>query len=117
MPHIHKPLVSPSLIGRTHELEILEQVAADAMRGAGQCLFIAGEAGVGKSRLIAELRRRLAMRRFIVLQGHCSDQDFTLPYAPWIDLLRAFFAHLTVTEIEASLGPWLPEVIKVLPEL
>src|SRR5688500_14791845 len=99
MSRRHKPIVSPILVGRVHEVEVLEQAVADAERGAGRCILVAGEAGVGKSRLVTEILTRVANRNFLTLQGYCSEQDVVFPYAPWIDLLRSFFARLTPAEV------------------
>jgi tetratricopeptide (TPR) repeat protein len=117
MPHVDKPLVSSILVDRMRELEALEQAAWATARGRGRCLLVAGEAGVGKSRLVTELCARVADQHFLILRGYCADQDVAFPFAPWIDLLRTFFARLTSVEIRDSLSQWAPEFIKLLPEL
>jgi tetratricopeptide (TPR) repeat protein len=50
---------------------------------------IVGEAGVGKSRLLLELRHRLAGRRVVYLEGRCLSYGAAIPYVPVVDLLRA----------------------------
>src|SRR5262245_14125067 len=108
--------VSPVIIGRTFELDTLGQALNDTRQGIGRCILIAGEAGVGKSRLLGELRRRAAGERFVVLQGHCFEQDVSFPYSLWIDALRAFFAWSDASEIERVLGRLASEFVKLLPE-
>ena len=61
--------------------------------------MLTGEAGIGKSRLVAELRTRAAAERFVILEGHCFEQDISFPYAPWIDALRMDLSVLSVAEI------------------
>jgi DNA-binding CsgD family transcriptional regulator len=79
--------------------------------------LLTGEAGIGKSRLIEELRHRATSENFTILQGDCFEQDVSFPYAPWIDALRAFFRSLNAADIEELLGPLAPEFVKLLPEL
>jgi len=82
-------LTCPILIGRVREVLQLDQALRAARAGLGHSVLIAGEAGVGKSRLLAEMASRAANGRFTILTGHCFEQDASFPYAPWIDLLRA----------------------------
>jgi predicted ATPase len=112
-----KPIISPVLVGRAFELECLERALTAVQAGAGQCFVLAGEAGVGKSRLVAEVCANAANQGFLMLQGHCFEQDISFPYAPWIDLLRLFCARRSPVEIQTTLGSWAGELIKLLPEL
>jgi DNA-binding CsgD family transcriptional regulator len=105
------------LIGRNQELNILEQALSAARRGIGCCILLTGEAGIGKSRLIEELKRQAASEKFTILQGNCFEQTLSFPYAPWIDALRASIAPLAATEIKKLLGSLAPEFMKLLPEL
>src|SRR5690349_2354754 len=84
------PLVSPVLVGREQHLEALLHLVDRARAGQGQLALLAGEAGIGKSRLIAEVRRLAAAAGFQLLRGHCFEPDALLPYAPLLDLLRSF---------------------------
>src|SRR5581483_7696158 len=80
-------VVCPILVGRAAYLEPL-RAAMDGLRaGKGHTLLIAGEAGIGKSRLVGEgrdLARRLGLP---LLEGRCFEADSGLPYAPIVDLL------------------------------
>ncbi|WP_143536686.1 ATP-binding protein, partial [Rhodococcus sp. 05-2254-6] len=58
-----------TLIGRDAELAALEQVVADAARGVPAAAVVSGDAGVGKTRLLAELRRNAEARATRVLVG------------------------------------------------
>jgi DNA-binding CsgD family transcriptional regulator len=105
------------LIGRDRELNILLQALRDAREGTGSCVLLAGEAGIGKSRLVAEMRTRASSERFLILDGHCFEQDVSFPYAPWVDALRAFLAQKSSAETAELLGPLGSELVKLLPEL
>lgn len=109
--------ISPVFVGRTREMEFLEQALRAAQNGAGRCVLLAGEAGIGKSRLAGELVQRAAVEHFIILQGHCSEQDASFPYAPWIDAWRTFLAPKSASEASEFLGAFASELVKFLPEL
>ncbi len=78
-------IVTPVLIGRLREMEILDQALHAVQNGTGRCIMLAGDAGIGKSRLAAEFSDRAIPVHFLILQGYCSEQDISFPYAPWID--------------------------------
>ena len=99
-----------TLIGRKQELNTLEKAVHDVSRGSGCCILLTGEAGIGKSRLIDELKRQAASEKFAILQGNCFEQSIAFPYAPWIDALRAYFEPLDAAEIKKRLGPLAPGV-------
>lgn len=111
------PSVTPVLIGRTREMETLERALGAAKGGVGRCVLIAGEAGIGKSRLIQELIGRAAPEGFSIVQGNCFEQSSSSPYAPWADALRAFLAQKSASETVELLGPLASEFVKLLPEL
>ncbi|HEX9014214.1 MAG TPA: AAA family ATPase, partial [Anaerolineaceae bacterium] len=110
-------VIFPELVGREREMEILGGALRSARGGAGSCVLLAGEAGIGKSRLAAELSRQAASAGFWVLRGYCSEQDSAFPYAPWTDALRAFLAPRNAAETGEVLGPFAAELVKLLPEL
>ncbi len=106
-----------AIIGRDHELETLEGALESARRSAGSCWILAGEAGIGKSRLIEELKRRAASENFTILQGNCFEQSSSFPYAPWVDAVRAALTPLGAADIKRFLGRLAPEFMRLLPEL
>ncbi len=76
-------------VGRDHELELLRGRLAAAVRGQGQVVAIAGDAGIGKSRLVGELRRDLTGDGILCLEGHCLPYATPIPCLPLVELLRA----------------------------
>ena len=75
-------------VGRERELAILEELFAQVEMGSGQIVGIVAEAGGGKSRLLYEFRQRLADKRVTYLEGRCLSYGQTIPYHPFIDVLR-----------------------------
>jgi class 3 adenylate cyclase/tetratricopeptide (TPR) repeat protein len=78
------------LVGRDAELEILERSWEEARAGRRQIVNLVGEAGIGKSRLLHELRGRLEGQNFFFLQGHCPAHRHGA-FLPFIEVVRTFF--------------------------
>ncbi len=77
-------------VGRQEELAALETALAHAREGFGSVVLVAGEAGIGKSRLISELGARAARQGMTIVLGECLPLgEGELPYAPVLGALRA----------------------------
>jgi DNA-binding CsgD family transcriptional regulator/tetratricopeptide (TPR) repeat protein len=111
-------LVSPTLIGRDAELESLAAALDRAEEGRPVHVLLAGEAGVGKSRLVAEASRHAAGRGFRVLAGGCADiGDGGIPYGPLVEVLRAVQRELSEDDLGPVLGPARGDLARLLPAL
>jgi DNA-binding CsgD family transcriptional regulator/tetratricopeptide (TPR) repeat protein len=83
---------SPRLVGRTDELAALEALLHRAASGSGGAVLVAGEAGIGKSRLIAELETRARGAGALALAGECVElAEGELAFAPIVAALRPAF--------------------------
>jgi DNA-binding CsgD family transcriptional regulator len=81
------------LIGRYEELARLSGVLERARGGTARAVLIAGDAGVGKTRLLNEIAGRAAAAGTTVLTGHCVDLgDVGLPYLPFTEILGVLAA-------------------------
>ena len=81
-------------------------------------VLVAAEAGMGKSRLIAELAGRAARNDVIVLVGECVPlAEGELPYAPIVVALRSLVSHWDATELKALPEPARHELAALMPEL
>ena len=76
-------------VGRDGEVERLGQLWKEAAAGQLRTALLAGEPGVGKTRLAAELARTVHDEGAIVLAGRC-DEDLGVPYQPFVEALRHF---------------------------
>lgn len=112
----HTTITCPAMIGRDAELSVLGQLLSRAQGGQGSTALVIGEAGVGKSRLVAELVFQAQELGFQILKGGCFELDYALPYAGLLDLLRAQLSLLTPDAIAPMLGPLAPHLIGLLPE-
>jgi DNA-binding CsgD family transcriptional regulator/tetratricopeptide (TPR) repeat protein len=79
---------SARLVGRDGELTRLLGLLDDASSGRPSHALISGDAGVGKTRLVAELASRASDRGFLVLSGRCAELGDSIPYLPLADALR-----------------------------
>jgi len=117
-----KRLASSRLIGRSAELAELAAALADATDGRPSLAFVAGESGVGKTRLLAELERRARDGGALVLAGDSIDLggESELPYLPLVAALRplARSGHPALTEpVREAVAPLLPGLGVATPEL
>ena len=80
---------SPRFVGRGAELDALERLLARASSGSSRAVLVAGDAGIGKSRLVGELEERARARDVCVLVGECVElAEGELAFAPIISALR-----------------------------
>ncbi|MFB0545808.1 MAG: AAA family ATPase, partial [Anaerolineae bacterium] len=85
------------LIGRDEEFAKLKEVLAKVLQGRGQMVSLIGEAGVGKSRLVAELKAYALTRDDheptpLWLEGRCLELGMAASYAPFIDIFQEYLA-------------------------
>lgn len=83
------PILCPILVGRDDLLELADRRIAEAADGHGQLLLLAGEAGIGKSRLLDAVDRKARMRGFVGAQGAVAPQDRDVPSSLVLDFARA----------------------------
>jgi DNA-binding CsgD family transcriptional regulator/tetratricopeptide (TPR) repeat protein len=111
-------VASPTFVGRVEELGVLEAAQGRAANGEPAVVLVGGEAGVGKTRLVAELtgRRRAAGARMLV--GGCLPVGGgSLPYAPIVEALRPLPTELGVDAVRQLVGPSWSELARLLPSL
>jgi DNA-binding CsgD family transcriptional regulator/tetratricopeptide (TPR) repeat protein len=113
----NKPVVCPTIVGRATELAALHAIVQEVEEGQSRFLLLNGEAGIGKSRLVAAVKTEASSRGFLVLQGNCFQRDLTSPYAPLLDLLRLYIANQPPEVRKAELQPFAQELLPVLPDL
>jgi class 3 adenylate cyclase/tetratricopeptide (TPR) repeat protein len=78
------------LVGRADALAVLERAAESARAGRGRAVYVVGEPGIGKSRLLLELRRRLG-DSMTWIEGRCLSFAQSTPFLPMTDALRQLF--------------------------
>jgi tetratricopeptide (TPR) repeat protein len=105
------------IVGREVELAHLRDALQATLAGQGQLVAVMGQAGIGKSRLVAELVAEASRKGARILLGRCFETEQVLPFGPWINVLRA--SRLAADrETLDRLGPvWRAELARLLPEI
>ena len=79
------------LIGRDSEWRTIQSLADQSLAGKGQVITIAGDVGLGKSRLLDELTAYWTKQGALGVSATCPSFGRHTPYLPWLDLLRTLF--------------------------
>ncbi len=106
---------SGSFIGREFELARLQGVLMRTLQGQGRLVLIGGPAGIGKSRLVRELRLRAQLQRVFVAEG-AAEEHARAPYHPWINTLRQLIVFQQGRDPELVRGH-APALLQLMPAL
>jgi hypothetical protein len=88
---LQEPTYALPMVGRTNELQIINDKLDLAEQGKGQVIGITAEAGMGKSRLVAEVIRLACKKGFTGYGGACQSDAVNTPYQTWKSVWGAFF--------------------------
>jgi class 3 adenylate cyclase len=83
-----RPAALTPFVGREQEVALLLDRWRDAIEGEGQVVLLSGEAGIGKSRILAALRERIGSGEHIVLRYQCSPHHVNDAFFPIIGQIR-----------------------------
>ncbi|HEY3336598.1 MAG TPA: AAA family ATPase [Candidatus Limnocylindrales bacterium] len=109
---------SPVFVGRGDELQRLQAVLERARAGVAGTVIVGGEAGVGKTRLLSELRARAEAGGLRVLGGACVDLgDGAPPYDPLVAALRPWLKAMSAADFGRIVGPARSAVLQLIPDL
>ena len=125
---LHEPKYALPMVGRAAELALIEQKLETALSGRGQVVAITAEAGMGKSRLIAEVVRRARGQNILGYGGECQSYGTSTSYLVWHSIWQGFFnlepgwstaaqiqsLEQQISEIDPGLLPRLPLLGTVL---
>ena len=121
---LHEPKYALPMVGRAAELGLIEQKLETALLGHGQIAGITAEAGMGKSRLMAEVIRLAKERGVMGYGGECQSYGTSTSYLVWQDIWRGFFyldpgdpAAEQIESLERQLSEIDPGLLPRLPLL
>ena len=114
---IRSQLSCPTPIGRDAPLRALLERLDRAIQGNGLVVLLGGDAGVGKSRLIRELKHESMGRSIRTIEGRCSSTESSVPYAPFMDALRFRIAKGESDAVGQMLGPLRAILAPIFPQL
>jgi len=110
-------VLCPVLCGRDHELRVLRDAFARATDGRGDgggMVFVTGEPGIGKSRLIRELTGYARGRGAVTVTGRAVPTGSGTPYRPLTEALLGLLRDRPLPA-DGGLDPWLPALRPILP--
>jgi tetratricopeptide (TPR) repeat protein len=107
-----------NFVGRGAELAFMGEAWQRAVRGRRQLILVAGEAGIGKTRLLGEFCRTCHDSGAVTLVGRC-DEEALVPYQPYVESLSQFVDSCTELELSRQVANSLitPELARVVPAL
>ena len=114
---LHEPKYAIPMVGRAAELALIEQKLDLALLGRGQIVGITAEAGMGKSRLMAEVIRLARRRNVIGYGGECQSYGTSTSYLVWQDIWRAFFKLDTAWSVEEQIKALEQQLTEINPAL
>ena len=105
-------------IGRDVERASLRRLVDDALAGDGRLALVAGEPGIGKTRLVSEIGREATARGMQVLTGHCVEMSGAPPYLPYVQMIeQAIDNPRSPLALREALGDVAAEIARIAPAL
>jgi tetratricopeptide (TPR) repeat protein len=112
------PTPLTAFVERDAERARLRRLVDETLAGRGRLALAAGEAGVGKSRLVAEIGDEAQARGMRVLTGHCVEMSGTPPYLPYVEIIeQAISSPRSSVALREALGDVAPEIARIAPTL
>ncbi|MDX6690452.1 MAG: hypothetical protein QOG15_1909 [Solirubrobacteraceae bacterium] len=102
-------------VGRSSDLDLLHEQWEASAAGA-RITSLIGEAGIGKTMLAARFAHDVHAEGATVLYGR-ADEEAVVPYSAFVESLRHYVVHTPRAALEDALGPHLPELGSLIPEL
>jgi len=115
--HLQEPIYNLPMVGRAQELQLAAGKIALAQQGRGQIIGITAEAGMGKSRLNAEIIRLAANRGLVGYGGECQSHGTNVSYLVWRNVWRGFFGLDPAWEPERQLAHLDSALTAIDPDL
>lgn len=115
-PELAPSTGSTAFIGRAAEAARLTKALDRTRGGTRQHVMIAGEPGIGKTRLAAEIARLAHSQGMLVVHGR-SDEESVVPFQPFLQTIRHYVDHAPQAELVDAFRLAGPEIARLVPEL
>jgi class 3 adenylate cyclase/tetratricopeptide (TPR) repeat protein len=117
-----RPSTAPArltpFVERDTERATLRRLVDDAVDGHGRFALVAGEPGVGKSRLVAEIGAEAQAHGMRVFTGHCVDMNGAPTYLPYVEIIEQVISSpRSPLALRVALGDVAPEIARIAPAL
>src|SRR5215475_12340305 len=106
-----------AFVGREEELRLLEAELTEAAAGRGRLVGIAGDPGIGKTRVVEEFIARAAVRPGRMVWGPCPAHPGAPPYWPWQQAIRAYADTNDPATLASELGAEAADIARLVPAL
>jgi DNA-binding SARP family transcriptional activator len=124
VPPSPRPPLPPALarrerspfVGRENAVAWLRAQWSEAQGGSGRLAIIAGQPGIGKTRLASELARAAHDEGAVVLLGRCHE-ELLISYQPFVEAFARYAAALSPEALRGQVGPYADELARFVPEL
>jgi predicted ATPase len=111
-----KRALCPVTVGRQDELALIEDALREALAGRGGMILLAGDAGLGKTRVCVELAGLAESLGAAVLSGASPETDLALPYLPFVEAIGKHLAGVDKSWLQ-QLGDARHELAKLFPQI
>jgi len=113
----HANPADTAFVGRQPELSVLRAALDDAFAGNGRLVMLAGEPGIGKTRIAGELADYATQHAARVLWGRCHEEAGAPPYWPWVQIFRLCVHDHDADALQTDLGPGAADIADIVPEI
>ena len=104
-------------IGRQQEMAVLAAALDDAVAGRGRLVMLAGEPGIGKTRLAQELASRAESLGAQLLWGRCYEHAGAPPYWPWVQPIRSHVQQCDPERLRSEMGSGAADIAVIVSEV
>jgi class 3 adenylate cyclase len=109
--------VQADFVGRSLELDRLQRAIDAALGAHGSLVMVAGEPGIGKTRLAERAGVYAGQRGAQTLLGHCHETEAGIPYLPFVEAIRQYVDKQSDDTLRDELGSNGPDVAKIVSEV
>src|SRR5215469_5604950 len=104
-------------VGRANQMAALHAAIDAALSGQASLVMIAGEPGIGKTRLAEEAGAYARLRGAQVLVGRCYEGEAASPYSPFVEAIREYLSTRPEDALRAEMGHGASDIAKLVPEI
>ncbi|MDA1256673.1 MAG: protein kinase, partial [Chloroflexi bacterium] len=104
-------------VGRQQEMDQLKAALEDVLGGRGRLVTLAGEPGIGKTRISEELATYAGLRGAKVLWGRCYETGGQPPYWPWVQAIRSYVRETDPDELRRQMGSSASVVAEIVTDV